>query len=82
MPGGTWVGENYVCCIFIVVIFMGGGEAGRGKEVLKSSYEGGGRPQSGWDQFLWGLVDRSSHHDDRLSVLCERMIVILMIVTS
>ena len=54
----------------------GEGEGGFKVIIWGASHRGGG------DQFLWGLVDRSIHHDHRLPVLFERLRVILMIVTS
>ena len=44
---------NYLCCLVIVVVFMGLGEA-KTLGGLKSSHEGkGGKLQKGVAQFLW-----------------------------
>ena len=52
--GEIATGGNFICCLIIVVIFMGlGGAYNIGwRQILKSSYDG--QAAKGWDYFLLG----------------------------
>ena len=77
LPGGQGVGENYVCYLVIVKIFMGLGGA--------KKYGGGFKPLSRGQAtkrggpFLWGRVDPSRHHGNKLDVVPKCLLKVVLL---